>query len=92
MQLVGATRGFITKPFLFRAMGYGLVGSVISGGLLTGLVAYAGKIIPELKLIINPAEILIVLALLTSVGIFVSVWSTWRAMRHYLSLSLDELY
>ena len=92
MQLVGATRGFITKPFLLRAIGYGLTGSVISGSLLSGLVYYAGKIIPELKLIINPIEILIVLGLLAAVGIFVSVWSTWRAMVHYLSLSLDELY
>lgn len=92
MQLVGATRSFITKPFIVRAMGYGLVGSVISGSLLSGLVTYAGKLIPELKLIINPGEILIVLVLLAFIGIFVSVWSTWRAMTHYLSLSLDELY
>lgn len=92
MQLVGATRGFITKPFILRAMGYGIAGSIISGSLLGAIVIYAGKLIPELKLIINPVEILIVLIFLALLGIFVSVWSTWRAMTHYLSLSLDELY
>lgn len=92
MQLVGATRGFITKPFLVRATGYGLTGSVIASTLLIGLVSYANEVIPELRLIIDPMEIFAVLGILTAVGIFVSVWSTWRAMVHYLSLSLDELY
>lgn len=92
MQLVGATRGFITKPFLLRATGYGLAGATIASLLLMGLVIYAGKVIPEINMIINNKEILIVLAMLTCLGIFVSVWSTWRAMAHYLSLSLDELY
>jgi cell division transport system permease protein len=92
MQLVGATRGFITKPFLLRATGYGLTGSVIASTLLVGLVTYANEVIPELRLIVNPLEIFAVLGILTAVGIFVSVWSTWRAMVHYLSLSLDELY
>ena len=92
MQLVGATRGFITRPFLIRATGYGLTGSVMACTLLIGLVTYANEVIPELRLIIDPLEIFAVLGILTAVGIFVSVWSTWRAMVHYLSLSLDELY
>jgi len=92
MQLVGATRGFIIMPFLYRASGYGLTGAVISGSLLIGLVTYATEVVPELKVIMNPGEILIVLGILTALGIFVSVWSTWRALTHFLSLSLDELY
>jgi cell division transport system permease protein len=92
MQLVGATRGFIITPFLYRASGYGLTGAVISGSLLIGLVTYATEVVPELKVIMNPGEIFIVLGILTALGIFVSVWSTWRALTHFLSLSLDELY
>jgi cell division transport system permease protein len=92
MQLVGATRGFITMPFLYRATGYGFTGSIMANILLIGLVTYATETLPELKMIMNPSEILMVLGILTLLGIFVSVWSTWRAMVHYLSLSLDELY
>lgn len=92
MQLVGATRSFIQKPFLIRSSVYGLVGGVVASGLLVGLLAYANRRIPELEAIQNTQRILIVLGSLVALGIFVALLSTYRAVSKYLQLSLDELY
>lgn len=92
MQLVGAKRGFIKRPFLTRALLYGFIGGLISSGLLIGLLAFANKKVPELSTIQNNERILIVLASLVVLGIFVAIISTYRAVSKYLQLSLDELY
>lgn len=92
MQLVGATRWFIKKPFLIRALLYGFIGGLIASGLLVGLLAFANKKVPELAAIQNNDRILIVFASLVGLGIFVAFISTYRAVSKYLQLSLDELY
>ena len=92
MQLVGATRGFISRPFLLRAVGYGLTGGLIASGMLAGMLVFATRRFPDLSSILNPSSIALVLAILSLLGIFVALYSTWRAMYHYLGLSLDELY
>ena len=92
MQLVGATRGFIKKPFLLRALLYGFIGGIIASGLLVALLAFANRRIPELTTIQNNERIMIVFASLTGLGIFVALISTYRAVTKYLQLSLDELY
>lgn len=92
MQLVGATRWFITRPFIWRAAGYGLLGALLAGAMLGGLLMFATGRFPELALIQNNDSLAAILGGLTGLGIFVSVFSTWGAMRMYLSLSLDELY
>ena len=92
MQLVGATRGFIKRPFLLRAVLYGFIGGIISSILLILLLAFANKRIPELTSIQNNERIVIVLGSLVVLGIFVTFISTYRAVSKYLQLSLDELY
>jgi cell division transport system permease protein len=92
MQLVGATRSFIQKPFLAKSILYGLIGGIVSSGLLVGVVMYANRRIPELAAIQNNDRILIVLGGLVALGIFVALLSTYRAVSKYLQLSLDELY
>ena len=92
MQLVGATRGFISRPFLLRAAGYGLTSGIIASGLLAGLLAGAVKRFPDLQDVLNTTNIAGVLGILSLLGIFVAVLSTWRALYHFLGLSLDELY
>jgi cell division transport system permease protein len=92
MQLVGATRSFIQRPFLMRSSLYGLISGIVASGLLIGMLAYANRRIPELEAIQNTQRILIVLGSLVALGIFVALLSTYRAVSKYLQLSLDELY
>ena len=92
MQLVGATRWFIMRPFLWRAAAYGLIGALLAAGLLGGMLTYAIRIFPELLLLSHRDSLIGLLGSMGVLGIFVAVSSTWGAMRTYLGLSLDELY
>jgi len=92
MQLVGAKKWFIQRPFLFRASLHGFIAGLIASGLLIGLIGYANKRVEDLQLIQNNERILILIGSLLVLGIIVAVLSTQRAVSKYLKLSLDELY
>jgi cell division transport system permease protein len=92
MQLVGAKKWFIQRPFLFRASLHGLLAGIIASGLLVGLIYYATKKIEELKLLQNNDLLIKLIGSLLLLGIIVAVASSYRAVNKYLKLSLDELY
>ncbi|WP_320003844.1 cell division protein FtsX [Shiella aurantiaca] len=92
MQLVGATTGFIRKPFLIRAFFYGILGGVLASGLLWGMIHYGETKIEELALIRNNEQIYLLMGGLLILGSLLSLISTYQAMKKYMRLSLDELY
>lgn len=92
MQLVGARRWFIQRPFLMRAALHGLLSGLLAAGLLVGVISFADRQIEDLNLIQNNNRILILLVITLILGIVVAVAATYHAVRKYLKLSLDELY
>lgn len=92
MQLVGATRGFIQKPFLLRAGMHGFLAGLIASGLLVATLIFATRKVEDLSLIQNNNRLIMLFGSLLLLGIFVAVISTYRAVSKYLKLSLDELY
>jgi cell division transport system permease protein len=92
MQLVGATKWFIQRPFLVRASIHGLVSGVIASGLLASLIYFATKRISDLSILQNQHSLLSLFAALLVMGVLLAILSTFRAVRKYLKLSLDELY
>jgi cell division transport system permease protein len=92
MQLVGATRSFIRKPFLKKGILSGLYGAIIANLFLIGLLYFAQKQVPEL---FGIQDVKLVLTLLGSViiaGILISGVSTLLAVNKYLRKSADELF
>ncbi len=92
MQLVGAKRWFINKPFILRAAGYGFLAAFFASVSLWGLTKYASSKIEDLVLLENNSQLLLLAAALGIIGILVAVFSTYASMRRYLRMSLDELY
>lgn len=92
MQLVGAKRWFIQRPFLVRALINGMVAGIVASGLLIGLLAFATDRIVELKMIENDDRLMLLMGSLMALGMFVAIVSSYRAVNKYLKLSLDELY
>ncbi|RAJ31841.1 cell division protein FtsX [Pedobacter cryoconitis] len=92
MQLVGATKNFIRKPFIFWAMLHGLIASFIAILILLGLLYYAQKEIPEIIILRNYTEFGIVLLGLVGMGIFLTALSTTFAVSKYLRLKIYDLY
>jgi cell division transport system permease protein len=92
MQLVGAQRWFIQRPFLIRAAGYGLIAGLITCLLLWQLSDYAQRKIDDLALLHNERQFMMLLGALIITGIVVAVTGTFFSMRKYLRMSLDQLY
>ncbi|MEQ8416517.1 MAG: permease-like cell division protein FtsX [Imperialibacter sp.] len=92
MQLVGATAGFIQKPFLMRATFYGLLSAIIASVGLFVLLKYANSKIENLADLQRTDEVMILFGSLLLVGMLVGFGSTYRAINKYLKMSLDELY
>ncbi len=92
MQMVGATRWFIVKPFAKSAIVSGLISGVLAViGILT--IRYmAVSLLPELQTLNNPVLFAILIIGLLLLGVLISLLSTYRSVIKYLKLKLDDLY
>ncbi len=92
MQLVGARKWFIQRPFLIRAFAYGILSGLIASAGIWMMVNYANKNIEDLALIQNNDRMITLSICLIVIGMVVAVTSSYFAIRKYLRMSLDELY
>ena len=92
MQLVGATRGFIRKPFIIYGALHGFIAGLIAIILLILTLYFAQQQIPELVILTNYLEFGIVFIAVIGVGIFISCLSTFFAVTKYLKLKIYDLY
>lgn len=92
MQLVGATRSFIRKPFLVRSVYFGIVSSLVAMLLLMGLLYLIER---EFYMMFSfeSVNLLLLLALFLLVaGVLINVFSTYLSVNKYLGISEDKLY
>jgi cell division transport system permease protein len=92
MQLVGATKGFIRKPFLLYGIWHGLLGGLIAILILIGTLFLAYKEIPDLVILRSYTEFGLVFVFVLGVGVFISGFSTFLAVNKFLRLKLYDLY
>lgn len=92
MQLVGAKRWFITKPFVFRAIFNGVLSAVIASLALLVNMYLLEKYLIDLNIFSHYLDFLIVAGVLLLLGIVISLLSTFFAVRKYLRMKLDDLY
>ncbi len=92
MQMVGATKGFIRKPFIKNSVILGFFGSLLAvSALATGLY-YLERHLPELDVFGKPAQLIIVSVSIIILGIGISWVSTFFATQRFLKLRSDQLY
>jgi cell division transport system permease protein len=92
MQLVGATRHFIRKPFIRNGIIDGLVGAIVANGLLMVVMYFLFQEIPELIQMVDLAFYIGLLVTVLLMGILISWFCTWLSVRKYLRMKTDELY
>lgn len=92
MQMVGATRWFITRPLDGRAIINGIIASAIAIGLLIGFIGLSENYVPYLKLLHDNTNIFLICCGITILGICITLLSTHRSALKYLRMKLDELY
>jgi cell division transport system permease protein len=92
MQLVGATRSFIRKPFLIRSIYHGIIAALIAMILLMGLL-YLIETEFFRMVSMESINLLLVLGVVIIIaGILINVVSTYLSVNRYLSISEDKLY
>jgi cell division transport system permease protein len=92
MQLVGATKGFIRKPFLLYGVWHGLLGGLIATIVLILTLYLAYQQVPDLVILQNYTEFGLVFLAVIGIGIFISGFSTFLAVNKFLRLKLYDLY
>jgi cell division transport system permease protein len=92
MQLVGATNGFIQRPFLMRGASQGIVSALIASFFLIILEQVAVRNVEGMAQLQEYNKLALVLVMLVILGILVGVVSTTQSLHRYLKMSLDELY
>jgi cell division transport system permease protein len=92
MQLVGATRWFIQRPFLWRSLLQGMVSGMLAAIMLFGLMHFAYGEIKELNELRQEQLMYIIYGGLVFLGSLIGFLSSYRAVNTYLGMSLDELY
>lgn len=92
MQLVGATAGFIRKPFLLNGIKHGIISGIIANLILGGIIYAALKKIPDLEQVTDISLMIYLFGIILILGILISGISTFFAVRRYLRLSSEELY
>ncbi|MBS7564221.1 permease-like cell division protein FtsX [Mucilaginibacter sp. Bleaf8] len=92
MQLVGATKGFIRKPFLLYGIWHGLLAALIAIILLIGTLYVVYRQIPDLVVLRNYTEFGIIFIGIIALGIFIAGFSTLMAVNRFLRLKIYQLY
>ena len=92
MQLVGATSGYIRRPFLWQSIGMGVVSGIIAMALLFGLFYALNNLVDSIEITYDIKTFLMLLVSLLSLGVIITFISTWFALNKYLRMKLDDLY
>lgn len=92
MQLVGATRTFISMPFIWKSIMYGIYSAIIAMAMIVGVMHFAEKQLSDLKQLDDIKTYYMLAGIVVALGIFISIVSTFFALRRYLRLHTDDLY
>lgn len=92
MQMVGATRWFIAKPFNIRGALNGVISALLAIAGILFLKMLAEGWLPELKSLSSTSWMLVLCLSILALGIIISLLSTHRSVIKYLRTQLDDLY
>ncbi len=92
MQMVGATRGFISRPMNIRAIVNGTLSALIAMALIFGLIRIFENFLPYLRELRDTRKLTVLFVMLLILGIGITLLSTYRSVSKYLRMKLDELY
>lgn len=92
MQMVGATKQFIRRPFVWKSVRLGIIGAVLALIGMAIVLYHVNKTFPELNLLNNTVLIAILFVGIFLMGIVITWISTFIATQRFLNLKTDQLY
>ncbi len=92
MKLVGASWGFIRRPFLGRAFMIGVTSAVLADIIIAGGIHWLKNYEPDINAVINTQVITIVTSAVFFFGLLITFVCTYLSLSKYLRMSSNELY
>ena len=92
MQMVGASKNYIRKPFLKRSFYLGGIGAVLASMVLVGSIYGYKKELSGIMTANDLQTTAIVIAIVFVMGFLISLLSTWLVLNKFLRLKFDELF
>lgn len=92
MQLVGAHKYFIRRPFIRTHVQLGFLASLIASAGIAVVIWELNERFPELRILQNPEEPAIIMGIVMTLGISITYFSTFFATQRYLNIKTDAVY
>jgi cell division transport system permease protein len=92
MQMVGATKHFIRRPFVFKSVQLGIIGALLALIGMAFVLYYLNQTFPELELLQKPIHIVSLFVGVFLLGVLITWISTFIATQRFLNLKTDQLY
>jgi len=92
MQMVGATKRFIRRPFVWQSVKLGIIGSVVAMIGMSVVLYYLNNTFPELEFLSKPVLLAVLFIAILLLGILITWISTFIATQRFLNLKTDDLY
>ena len=92
MKLVGASWGFIRRPFLVRNAWIGVLAGIMADAILLGMAYMLVKYEPQLIEIITPNALLVVMASVFVFGLAITFLCAYISINKYLRMKASALY
>jgi len=92
MQLVGATRGFIRRPFILTGVMHGLISALLASAMLAVIIYFSMQEMPELLTLQDYNLFLSLFGFVIFLGVFITLISNFSAVNKYLKAKPDQLY
>lgn len=92
MKLVGASRGFIRRPFMLSNLLQALVAALISSAVLGGIYLYLWRLDGSLRQVATPEMLGISCAIMLALGLLICLGAALISTQRYLTKSYDELF
>jgi len=92
MQMVGATKRFIRRPFVWKSVRLGIIGAIVALIGVGVVLYYLDQSFPELALLSDKILLIILFSGVMGMGILITWISTFIATQRFLNLRTDDLY
>ncbi len=92
MQMVGATKGFIRRPFIWQSVKLGIIGAILALIGMAAVLYYLNNSFAELNLLGDLKMLAMLFSGIFLMGIVITWISTYFATSRFLNLKTDELY
>lgn len=92
MQMVGATKGFIRRPFIWQSVKLGIIGAIVAMIGMAAVLYYLNNSFVELDLLGDTKLLAALFIGILGMGVFITWLSTYFATSRFLNLKTDELY